>query len=255
MTFPFLNLPERDIKKRKQGITMVLDKGLSCANAESLMDANEWIDVVKLGWGTSLIFPEKSLRRKIRIFRENGIDVSNGGTLLEFAYKQGKIDKFLDEAKKIGFTIIEVSTGKINIPYKEKTKIIEEALKQGFEVYSEIGKKDPTLDRKLSLKERVKEARKDLKAGVKKVIIEARESGKLGIYDQSCNVKEELAKKLVSELGLKNLIFEAPMKNQQAWLILNFGPNVNLGNIAPEDVFSLETLRRGIRGDTFGRIF
>lgn len=254
MTFTFLEFPERERKRREQGITMVLDKGLSCTYAENLMVANEWIDVMKLGWGTPLFFPEKALIRKIKIYRENGIEVSNGGTLLEFAYKQGKIDEFLREAKKIGLTSIEVSSGKVDIPLEEKRRIIKEAINRDFQVYSEVGKKDPTLDRKLSLKERVKEAKSDLKAGARKVILEARESGKLGIYDQSCNVKEEFARKLAWELGLKNVIFEAPKKNQQVWLVLNFGPEVNLGNIMPEDVISLETLRRGIRGDTFGRI-
>ncbi len=254
MSFTFLNIPEREVKKREQGITMVLDKGLDCTTAENLMVANEWVDVIKLGWCTSLIFPEKILERKIKIYRENGIEVSNGGTLLEFAYRQRKINEFLIEAERIGFTIIEVSSGKINIPSEEKTRIIREAINHGFEVYSEVGKKDPILDRRLSLEKRVKEARNDLKAGARKVILEARESGRLGIYDESGDVKEELAKKLAKEIGLKNIIFEAPKKHQQVWLILAFGSEVNLGNILPEDVFSLETLRRGIRGDTFGRI-
>lgn len=242
------------MKTREQGITMVLDKGLSCATAENLMVANEWIDVIKLGWGTPLVFPEKSLKRKIKIYRENGIEVCNGGTLLEFAYKQGKINEFLNEGKEIGLTSIEVSSGKVNMSPREKAKIIEEALNHGFQVYSEVGKKDPRLDRRLSLKKRIMEAKNDLKAGARKVIIEARESGKLGIYDQSGNVKEVFAKRLAGQLGLENLIFEAPKKSQQVWLILTFGSEVNLGNIMPEDVFSLETLRRGIRGDTFDRI-
>ncbi len=254
MTFTFLTLPERGNKKRAQGITMVLDKGLSYSAAKSLMEACEWIDIIKLGWGTPLVCPKNSLKRKIRTYRENNIEVSNGGTLLELAYSQGKVDEFLTEAEKIGLTSIEVSSGKVNVPQEEKAAIIKRALAQGFEVYSEIGKKNPELDRALSLSARIKEARNDLEAGARKVILEARESGRLGIYDQTGKVREEFTQKLTAEIGLENLIFEAPEKNQQAWLILAFGSEVNLGNIKPEDVISLETLRQGLRGDTLGEV-
>ena len=254
MVFDFLKLPERERKMREQGITMVLDKGLGCSAVGDLMVASEWIDIVKLGWGTPLVLPENFLKKKIRIYKENRIEVSNGGTLLEFAHKQGKVDEFLRKAKTIGLTSIEVSNGKVEIPPEEKAEIIRRSRTYGFKVYSEVGKKDSTLDMKLSLEQRIKEAKNDLKAGARKVILEARESGKVGIYDKSGNVKEEFLKKLVKKIGLTNVIFEAPKKNQQVWLILTFGPEVNLGNIKPADVISLETLRKGLRGDTLGKI-
>lgn len=254
MAFNFLEIPQRTPKPRQQGITMVLDKGLGYGSAKDLMIGREWIDIVKLGWGTPLFFLESFLRRKIRLYERNGIEVSNGGTLLELAYTQDRIDVFFEKAKELGLTIVEVSNGKADISIGEKAELIKKAVSCGFKVYSEIGKKDPQADEALSLERRVEEARNDLKAGASKVILEARESGRIGIYDRLGNVKEDFVRSLVRETGLRNVIFEAPEKNQQVWLILNFGNEVNLGNIKPADVISLETLRRGIRGDTFGKI-
>jgi phosphosulfolactate synthase len=137
----------------------------------------------------------------------------------------------------------------------EKAGIIQKANQMGFYVISEVGKKDPVEDRKLSLEERVKEAKNDLAAGAHYVIIEAREGGKdIGVYDDKGGLKEDMAKSLMNEIGFENIMFEAPEKSQQARLILLFGADVNLGNIRPEDVIPLETLRRGIRGDTFGKL-
>jgi phosphosulfolactate synthase len=254
MVFDFVQTPRRTQKPRMQGITMVLDKGLGRNAVRDLMVVREWIDTVKLGWGSPVIFSESFLKRKIRWYERNGIEVSSGGTLLELAYAKNKIDEFFEEARRLGLAVIEVSNGKIDLSIEEKAGLIEKAISCGFGVCSEIGKKDPKEDEKLSLGRRVKEAKSDLKAGAKKVILEARESGRVGIYDRSGNVRESFVKKLVEGIGLENIIFEAPMKNQQTWLILNFGSEVNLGNIKPVDVVSLETLRRGIRGDTFGKI-
>lgn len=233
---------------------MVLDKGIGYNAAQDLMEAGEWIDVIKLGWGTPLLFSETFLKKKIKLYKENEIEVSSGGTLLEIVYAKGKIDKFFGKAKELGLTTVEVSNGKINLSIQEKARLIEKARNYGFKVYSEVGKKNPKEDEKLSLKRRVEEAKSDLKAGASKVILEARESGKIGIYNEAGNIKEDLVRKLVEKIGLKNIIFEAPQKKQQAWLIINFGKEVNLGNINPTDVVSLETLRRGLRGDTFGKI-
>ena len=255
MVLDFLEIPERSRKPRTQGITMVLDKGLGYNAARDLMEAKEWIDVIKLGWGTPLLFSETFLKKKIALYRENEIEVSNGGTLLEIVYAKGKIDKFFEKAKKLGLTTIEVSNGKLNFSIEEKAKLIEKARSNGFKVYSEVGKKNPEEDEELSLERRVEEARSDLKAGASKVILEARESGRTGIYNEAGNIKEDLVRNLVKKIGLNNIIFEAPQKRQQVWLIINFGREINLGNINPADVISLETLRRGLRGDTFGKIF
>ncbi len=134
-------------------------------------------------------------------------------------------------------------------------ELIKEAKELGFEVFSEIGRKDPLKDAKLTLEDRIEEAQYDMAAGACKIIIEAREGGKgLGIYDDKGSVKEEMVESLVSEIGVENIIFEAPDKSQQVHLILNLGINVNLGNIRPDDVIPLETLRRGLRGDTLGKL-
>jgi len=252
--FDFLEIPKRNAKPRSQGITMILDQGLGYHSAKELMMAKEWIDIIKLGWGTPLVYPERFLKKKIKIYINNDIEVTNGGTFLELAYNQRKVDDFLKKMKEIGLTSIEVSNGIMDINHKNKAKLIKKAKDYGFKVYSEVGKKDPELDRKLSLEERIIEAKNDLKAGAFRVIMESRASGKLGIYNESYKVKEAFARKLVKELGLENLIFEAPQKSQQVWLILNFGKEVNLGNIKTDDVIPLETLRRGVRGDTFGKI-
>ena len=150
MVLGFLEIPERSRKPRTQGITMVLDKGLGYNAARDLMEAKEWIDVIKLGWGTPLLFSETFLKKKIALYRENEIEVSNGGTLLEIVYAKGKIDKFFEKAKKLGLTSIEVSNGKLNFSIEEKAKLIEKARSNGFKVYSEVGKKNPEEDEAVS---------------------------------------------------------------------------------------------------------
>ncbi|MEJ2279485.1 MAG: phosphosulfolactate synthase, partial [Candidatus Lokiarchaeota archaeon] len=191
---------------------------------------------------------------KINLYKSHQIEVCNGGTLFEISYSQGKINEFFIKMKELGLSSVEISDGKIDIDSNEKGRIIEKAKNFGFKVYSEIGKKDPELDMKLNCKQRISHALNDLKVGARKVIMESRASGKLGIYDENCQVKENFVKKLVDGIGLDNIIFEAPRKNQQLWLILNFGSEVNLGNIKVKDVIPLETLRKGVRGDTFGKI-
>ena len=181
--------------------------------------------------------------------------VSNGGTILEIAYQQGKVTEFFHSARNIGIDCIEVSNGVITIPREQKQRLIKEARDLGFTVFSEIGKKDPDEDALISLPERITEAQHDMEAGASKIIIEAREGGKgLGIYDDRGAVKEEMVASLVSEIGVDTIIFEAPEKSQQVYLILHLGVNVNLGNIKPDDVLPLETLRRGLRGDTLGKV-
>ncbi len=252
--YSFLDIPYRDKKPREKGITMVLDKGYGLKQANDLMIAENWFDIVKLGWCTPLIFPENILKNKIKLYIENNIEVCTGGTFLEFAYNQNKFLDFLNLVKKIGFTSVEVSNGIINLDLETKAEIIKTLTNNNLKVYSEVGKKNPELDNKFNLEQRIIEAKNDLKNGAYKVIIEGRASGTLGIYDKNGSVKENMAHGLVDGLGLNNIIFEAPKKKQQVWLILNYGPDVNLGNINPNDVISLETLRKGLRGDTFGKI-
>jgi len=253
--FDIIEIIERAEKPRTKGLTMVLDKGLGIYRVQDLILDAPYIDIIKLGWATPRLFCEDIIRKKIELYRKHDIVVGNGGTLLEIAHQQGKIKQFLDYCQEIGLELIEVSNGIIPISTDEKADIIRRANSMGFYVISEVGKKDPAEDRKLSLKDRITEAQSDLDAGAHYVIIEARESGKdLGVYDDKGGLKEDMAKKLVKEIGIENIMFEAPEKSQQAGLILLFGSDVNLGNIKSEDVIPLETLRRGIRGDTCGKL-
>jgi phosphosulfolactate synthase len=253
--FGFIDILARSEKPRSCGLTMVLDKAVGLCGVEDLLPAAPYLDIIKLGWATPRLIPEQALRKKIALLREHGISVGNGGTLLEIAWQQRKTDLFFTYCRDIGLSHIEVSNGVIDIPDEAKAALIRQASEMGFFVMSEVGKKDPAADRLLSLKDRVREAKSDLAAGAHYVIIEAREGGRnLGIYDERGTLKEDMARYLAEEIGLENLMFEAPEKNQQAELILLFGPDVNLGNIRTEDIIPLETLRRGIRGDTCGRL-
>lgn len=254
--FEMIAIPSREEKPRRTGLTTLLDRGMGYHAACDLMEqAEDYIDLIKLGWGTSRLIAERTIKKKIKLYRDNQIMVSNGGTILEIAYQQGKVSGFLQSAKDLGINSIEVSNGVVTVNREDKQKLISEAKELGFEVFSEIGRKDPCEDAKLTLEERAEEAQNDMAAGASKIIIEAREGGKgLGIYDDKGSVKEEMVTSLVSEIGVENIIFEAPDKNQQVYLILHLGINVNLGNIRPDDVIPLETLRRGLRGDTLGKM-
>jgi len=253
--FEIIEILSRSEKPRAKGLTMVLDKGLGLYQAKDLMEAASYIDIIKLGWGTPRLFSEKLIRKKIDLYKKNNIAVGNGGTFFEIAFQQGKTEAFYKYARDIGFNLIEISNGVISLNAEQKAEAIKCARKKGFTVISEVGKKEPLEDSRLSLQDRVAEALSDLRAGASHVIIEAREAGKsLGIYDDRGGVKEDLAQSLVREIGCDRIMFEAPEKSQQAYLVLHFGPDVNLGNIRPDDVIPLETLRRGIRGDTFGRL-
>jgi phosphosulfolactate synthase len=254
--FEMIAIPSREEKPRKKGLTTLLDKGMGYHTASDLIEqAADYIDLIKLGWGTPRLIPEETIKRKINLYRDSQIMVSNGGTILEIAFQQGKVQEFFQSAKDIGINSIEVSNGVVTINREDKQRLINEAKKLGFEVFSEIGRKDPLEDAKLTLEERIEEALSDMKAGASKIIIEAREGGKgLGIYDDKGSVKEEMVASLVSEIGVENIIFEAPDKSQQVYLILHLGINVNLGNIRPDDVIPLETLRGGLRGDTLGKL-
>jgi phosphosulfolactate synthase len=255
-SFAMITIPPREEKPRARGITSVLDKGLGYYAALDLVEqAAEYIDLVKLGWGTARLIAEETVKKKIALFTGNAISVCNGGTFLEIAYEQGKTGEFFESARRIGLNVIEVSNGVVSIGGEAKQKLIAQARSMGFEVVSEIGRKDPREDARLSIQERVEEAMSDMAAGASKIILEAREGGKgLGIFDDRGDVKEDMVTALVEAIGPDNIIFEAPEKNQQTYLILKLGSVVNLGNIRPDDVIPLETLRRGLRGDTLGQV-
>jgi 2-phosphosulfolactate phosphatase len=249
--FPFIQKPPRSAKPRQNGVTMVLDKNLSVPEVECLVQsASDFIDLMKFGWCTCAIFQTDIIRQKCEILRSHDIDVCPGGTLFELAFLQGKIPQLLREARELGFSCIEVSNGTIPMTEEQKLGCIKMALDAGFKVVSEVGSKFMEEDLRLHVEQRIEQTRQELKCGVWKVIVEARESGTFGIFDSNGKMRVDVLQSLIEGVGVDDLIFEAPIKQQQAELILRLGNGVNLGNIPPGEVISLETLRLGLRGDT-----
>ena len=254
-SFEFLS-KEREDKPRNCGLTMVLDKGLGLETASSLMDiSGEYVDYLKFGWGTSIVHEQDIIKAKVEMYKSHQITPYTGGTLFELAYKNGMLKEFLNEAHDLGFPAIEISDGSTTISPEDKLECIEIACDEGFEVLSEVGKKDPILDREISLDDRITQMNDELKAGSSLIIVEAREGGKnIGIFDKSGQAKEDEIDEILKKIDNEKILWEAPNKDQQVFFILKLGNRVNLGNISSEDITSLETLRRGLRGDTLGKI-
>lgn len=254
-SFNFL-LKEREEKPRQKGITMVLDKGLGLETAESLINiSGDYVDYLKFGWGTSIVHEQDIIKDKVAMYKSHNITPYTGGTLFELAYMNDKLEEFFQEAHDLGFEAIEVSDGSTTISHDKKLECIESAKKDGFEVLSEVGKKDPGLDKELSLDERIEYMQNELKAGSSLIIVEAREGGKnIGIYDKAGNAKEDEIDYILDNFDGNKILWEAPNKDQQVFFILKLGNDVNLGNVSTDDITSLETLRRGLRGDTVGKI-
>ena len=254
-SFEFLS-KKREEKPRSKGITMVLDKGLGLETAESLMDiSGEYVDYLKFGWGTSIVHEQEIIKAKVEMYKAHDITPYTGGTLFELAYMNEKLEEFFQEAHDLGFPAIEISDGSINIPHEKKVECIKLAKENGFEVLSEVGKKDPNLDKELTLDERIQYMQEELEAGSSLIIVEAREGGKnIGIFDKSGNAKEDEIDYILDNFDGDKLLWEAPNKDQQVFFILKLGNTVNLGNVSSDDITSLETLRRGLRGDTVGKI-
>jgi len=238
------------------GITMILDKGLGPLTVKDILEiSGNYVDLAKLGWGTCALHRKDIVMEKIEMYKSFDVKPYPGGTLLEVAYIQDKIDQFLQEAQEIGFEAIEISDGTIEISPEDRVEIIGKVKDLGFKVITEVGKKDPIKDKELELNRKVEMVNEDLDSGADWVLLEAREGGKgIGIYDEKGNVKEDEVQIFMDNTKPEIIIWEAPQKNQQVYFILNVGPNVNLGNIAPEEITSLETMRRGLRGDTLGKV-
>jgi phosphosulfolactate synthase len=244
-------VPGRTVKSRKEGLTMIIDKGLGLTATEDLLDsAAECIDFIKLTFGTSAFLDIDYLAEKVEMVKDADIWICPGGTFLEVSVWQNSYPKYLRRCKDLGFNAIEVSDGTIEIDLRTRADCIKRAVDMGFTVVSEVGKKDP--DEKVATAKLHEEIAADLKNGAFKVIVEAREAGKgVGIYDKDGKPKDEEVEAIIKGVSdLTKLEWEAPIKNQQQFLILRFGPNVNLGNIPPEDILALEALRQGLRGDT-----
>src|SRR5215210_7654562 len=243
---PFLDLPPRSSKPREQGLTHVLDRGLSVAEVEGQMEvAGDFVDFVKLGWGTALV--TGNLEQKLARYRESAIPVVLGGTLTEISIAQRRVEELVEYMREHGLRHVEISDGTITLPHRDKLTLIER-LAGEFTVFSEVGSKDDT--RIMAPYRWVEQIEAELEAGAWRVIAEARESGNAGIYRASGEVRMGLIDEIAHAIDFHRLIFEAPRKDQQVWFLRRFGPEVNLGNIAADDVLSLETLRLGLRSDT-----
>jgi phosphosulfolactate synthase len=242
----FLDLPARSAKPRELGITHVLDRGLSVAEVDGMVEvAGSVVDFVKLGWGTALA--TGNLQAKLERYRAHDIPVVLGGTLTELAISQRRLDGLVAYVQELGLRHVEISDGTIALDHDEKLRLIER-LAADFVVFSEVGSKD---DAKIMAPYRwVEQISSELEAGAWKVIAEARETGTAGIYRPDGEVRMGLIDEIAHEIDPGRMVFEAPQKEQQVWFIERFGPEVNLGNITPSDVLSLETLRLGLRSDT-----
>lgn len=247
MNFNLPFIPERTERPRNNGLTMVMDKGLSLRSAANFLDANGTLtDIVKLGFGTSYL--TKDLKEKIKLYHEADMKVYLGGTLFEAFIVRGMFDEYRQLLLDLKLETVEVSDGSIDLPHDEKLEYITKLAKD-FTVLSEVGSKEEGI--LIAPGKWVKMMDTELRAGSWKVIAEARESGNVGIYRPNGTAHVVLVNKILAKVNSEDILWEAPQKAQQVWFIKLIGHNVNLGNIAPNDVIPLETLRIGLRGDTF----
>lgn len=247
MNYSLNQIPPRVGKPRQKGLTMAMDKGLSIREIEDFLSvASDYVDIIKLGWGTSAVTP--NLRDKLAVYRNAGIPVYFGGTLFEAFYIRGQFDDYRRVLADYGVEYAEVSDGSIDISQEDKCKAIS-TLAKDLTVLSEVGSKNP--DKILAPYKWVEMMRSELEAGSWKVIAEARESGTVGMFRADGKVRSDLIDEILHDIPADKILWEAPQKRQQAWFIKLLGNEVNLGNIAPNEVLPLETLRLGLRGDTF----
>ena len=246
--FKLKMIPERTIKPRQKGLTMVMDKGLSIREAEDMISVSgEYIDIVKLGFGTSFVSP--NLEEKIKLYQQNDIIVYFGGTLFEAYVVRKQFDDYLKVLERYKLTHAEVSDGSIEMPHDIKLDFIDK-LSNHVIVLSEVGSKD--VEKILPPYQWIELMQTELQAGAWKVIAEAREAGNVGVYRSSGEVREGLVQEILTQIPEEKIIWEAPQKAQQTYFIKLVGANVSLGNIAPNDIIPMETLRLGLRSDTFG---
>jgi len=248
----FFPAKERIQKPRDTGVTMVIDKGTGLVETKDLLEiSSSYIDFIKFGFGTSALYPPEILEEKVHLIQSFGVDVYPGGTFLEVAILQDKMEQYLNRIKNIGFTAIEVSDGTILMTEEIRRQAISFAAGLDLKILTEVGKKDSS--KRLTPSQLVDQIKKDFENGARFVIVEGRDSGiNAGLYDHKGQFIQDEFEELISLLGdQKRIIWEAPLKSQQQELIKKFGPNVSLGNIPPHEVFSLEALRVGLRSDTF----
>jgi phosphosulfolactate synthase len=245
----FLELPHRSAKPREQGITHVLDRGLSLAAVDGLVEvAGDSVDLVKLGWGTAVV--TENLEPKLERYRRHGIPVVLGGSLTELAIAQDQLEELVAWVHRLGLAHFEISDGTIALEHERKLDLIGRLARE-FTVLSEVGSKDDT-GAITPPYLWVEQMRQELEAGAWKVIAEGRESGTAGIFRPTGEVREGLIDEIVHDIDPRSILFDAPRKDQQVWFVRRFGSEVNLGNVPPGEVLALETLRLGLRSDTMG---
>jgi phosphosulfolactate synthase len=241
-------LPDFDLKPRSGGLTHVLDKGLGPRAWEDVLEtAGPYIDIVKLGWGTAYVTP--NLRRKLDVLGEKPVVI--GGTFFELVYVKDKVDEYKRWLTELGLRHVELSDGTVEIPRERKLELITEFARD-FTVLSEVGSKDSSVEPDPA--EWTAWIREELEAGAWKVITEAREGASAGIFTGVGELRTGLVEALGGAVAVDDVVFEAPTKSAQAWFVKQFGPTVNLGNIPPDEVIPLETLRLGLRGDTLKEV-
>ena len=247
MNYYLKKIPERTQKPRQSGFTMAMDKGFSLREIEDFISiSGDYVDIVKFGWGTSFVTP--NLKEKIKLYRNLGIPAYFGGTLFESFVIRGQFDDYLKVLDKYDMEYAEVSDGSIELDHDVKCEYIRK-LSKHVTVLSEVGSKDA--EKIIPPYKWIKQMQDELDAGSWKVIGEARESGNVGLFRSSGEVRSGLVEEILTKIPFEKIIWEAPQKTQQVWFIKLLGPNVNLGNIAPNEIIPLETIRLGLRGDTF----
>lgn len=248
MALHLTQMPERTTAPRKSGLTMVMDKGLSVQDVKNFLSvAAPYVDLIKLGFGTAYVTP--NLKEKLKVYQEHNIPVYLGGTLFEACLVRGQVDEYIAALKEYGISYAEVSDGSVSINHAEKCKYIEKMAKEGLTVLSEVGSKDAT--HIMPPYKWIEQMSSELNAGSSYVIAEARESGNIGIYRGTGEVREGLVQEILTRIPAEQIIWEAPQKAQQVYFINLLGCNANLGNIAPVELIPLEAMRIGLRGDTF----
>ncbi len=245
--FKLTQLPERSVQPRESGLTMVMDKGLSIRESLDLIEhGSHLIDLLKLGFGTAYVTPK--LKEKIGHYKKAGFKVYFGGTLFEAYAIRNQFDDYRRVMDYYGVEHVEVSDGSMEIEHDKKCEFIR-TLSKDFTVISEVGSKDA--EKIIPPYEWIEMMEKEIEAGVWKVIAEARESGTVGVFRGTGEVRSGLVAEIIRKIPQDKIIWEAPLKSQQVWFIKLYGANVNLGNIAPNELIALETLRLGLRGDSF----
>jgi phosphosulfolactate synthase len=245
--FKLSQIPSRTLKPRQDGFTMVMDKGLSIREVEDLLDvASDYIDIVKLGWATSYVTPK--LKEKLAVYKAAGIPTYFGGTLFEAFIIRNQFDEYRKVLDKFNMPFAEVSDGSVDMNHDQKCEYISTLAKQ-VTVLSEVGSKD--VEKIIPPYKWIQLMQSELDAGAWKVIGEAREGGNVGLFRSSGEVRSGLVEEILTQIPSEKIIWEAPQRDQQVWFIKLLGSNVNLGNIAPNEVIPVETLRLGIRSDTF----